>query len=140
MIFFHILWWVACIPIALGLLLALWFMLVSVYAFIISGPADDDAEIEAGGLNIFIVLVLLLIVPAACVLLLFWILGMAPDDFSFLGSPIYPMPLPDYHNVGWAVRWITIAILCAGPIWATLATLAALRKRIAKRSESKLPK
>jgi hypothetical protein len=139
MIFFHILWWVLCIPLALGLLGLLGFVLVSVFAFIISGPTDNYVESEGPNLlPFFLIIVLLLTVPAAIVLSALWLLGMAPEDFSFLGSsPIspLPLPLPNYYSVGQAVTWITIAILFAGPIWATISTIAALRRRIAKRQE-----
>ena len=133
MSFAHILWWAACIPVALGLLLLLGSVLVVVlvvlFLFLSRLLAYDKTrtdveaqENEAAGLEtIFIGLVLILIVPAACVLLLLWSFDLAPEPFNSLG-------LPGYYSVGWAVRWITIAILCAGPIWATLATIAALRR------------
>ena len=133
-IFFDILWWVACFLIVLGLLKVLE---VVELARSIDYEKDDEG---AGG---FILLhlsirILLLIVPAACVLFLLWLFNLAPETFRFLGldsSPRPPFSLPGYYTVGRAVTWITIAILCAGPAWAAFSTIAALKRRFTKHSD-----
>jgi hypothetical protein len=135
--FSPILWWAACISITLGLLLELWYMYIALYVHFTFRPPDDGIEVEdEGSVFIFLIhaLAVLLIVPAACILLVLWFFNLAPEAFSFLGSPSNPLTLPSYYSVGRSVTWITITILCAGPIWATVAAIAALRRRIGKHS------
>jgi hypothetical protein len=137
-----ILWWAACISIGLGLLFAFWFVLVCAFTYITFRPPSDGVEVddEAGGMVfIFTAIPVLLIAPAACILVVLWLLNLAPETFDFLGSsplPPFSLPLPGYYTVGRIVTLITIVILCAGPIWATLATIASLRRRISKNSEN----
>lgn len=136
MSFSNIIWWAACIPIALGLLLV--FLVVLIYVFLLLSrllayerPQVDeyvDVDEEDDSFKFFLIAVLLLLfVPATGILLLLWNFDLVPEAFSFL---------PNYYSVGRVVTGITIAILCVGPIWATLAAIAAVRRRIAKHSKT----
>ena len=129
MILLHIIWWIACASLVFGLILALFMALVFMYSLVISGPSDSNADLEGpSSIPLFLFLESLLLVPASCVLLLLWSLNLAPEPFSSI-------ELPGYYIVGRAVTWITIAILCAGPIWATVATIGAIRRRFGNHSK-----
>ena len=129
-IFFDILWWVACLLIVFGLL--------QVFLVVAQARSIDYETGDGEGAVFFIYLyirILLLIVPAACVLLLLWLFNLAPEPFNSPGLPSFHLTLPSYYSVGRVVTWITIAILCAGPIWAIFTTIAVLNRRSNKHSD-----
>lgn len=135
MIFFDILWWIACLLIAVGFYYV--FLVVKLASTLDYEKDDGESAV------VFIILyirIFLFIVPAVFVLFLLWYFNLAPESFSFLGSPGQNDGSPSYTDssgfmnydnlyiVTQLIAWLFTITFIAGLIWTTLSGISALWK------------
>ena len=115
MLFFEILWWVSCFVIVIGLLNVPEFLELNR-----SFDLEEDDEGAAGYILLrLLIRIVLLILPAVCILFFIYLFNLAPETFRFLGltpSPRPPFSLPENYLGGGPVTWIIFIIF-----WATVA-------------------